>query len=433
LYVVSFLRSKGIDADFIDREACMEKKNNYQDYDIIGFSVTVSNIENTLKTVEAIKRINPRAEIVLGGSYATVNTQALLKIPNIDAVVVGEGEESFYEYVSGVAKDKIKGIYSKIDGVSHFGGERGWIRDLDALPFPALDKVDIKKYNILVAKKLPASTIVTSRGCPYKCIFCYHTLGYEWRPRSPENVVDEIEWQVKVIGVKEINIYDNNFSFDMERAKSICDKIIERKIKVSLQTPNGLRVDRVDEELLRKMRAAGVWSLCLAPETGSLETFRRIGKGFKLEDTEKVVKLAKKIGMSVSLNLIIGFPWETKDDFNKTFNFAYKLNTDFVDIARIFISPGSKLYNMVNDEKKEDVLCDKHYMLTHKDNNDEANRMAVYFHRKFYLNPIRLVRIIIILGLFSPRKIFKVLQAANLFLIIRMRFGLIKKCKVEHR
>jgi radical SAM superfamily enzyme YgiQ (UPF0313 family) len=428
LYVVSSLRSNGINADFLDRNIHPNKEIDFRKYDIVGFSTNVNNIENTLASARIAKKINPHVEIVIGGTFSNLFPEELLKEPYINSVISGEGEESFYEYVSGVDRAKIRGLYYKKNGDVHFAGMRDYIENLDAIPFPALDKIDISKYNILVAKKIPISNIITSRGCPHRCIFCHTHLGKKWRARTPKNVVDEIEWQVKVVGAKEINIFDDNFSHDIDRAKEIFDKIVERKIKVSLQLPNGLRVDRVDRELIEKMHAAGVWLLCLAPETGSHDTFRRINKGFKLEDTEKIIKWSKEIGVSIALSFVVGFPWERESDFLKTAEFAYRLNPDFIDITKATAFPGTVLYQMYESDKQHnDVFKDKAYFLTDGNTSDPAIRSAISCYKKFYINPKKLFRIIFKLELYSPIRLFKLLRTPNVFSILRKRFGLVNK------
>lgn len=424
LYVVSFLESKGIKVDFFDRAVAPTKEIDFSLYDIIGFTVNVSNIENSLRTAMFIKRYNPKTKIVFGGPFASAYPEVLLKERYVDIFVSGEGEEAFYEYVSGIEKDKIKGLYFLIDGKLHFTGTRDWIQDLDALPFPALNKIDVGRYYLFQARKRPISSILTSRGCPYKCTYCYHALGKRWRARSPLNVVNEIEWQVKTLGVREILIYDDNFSFDMDRAKEIFDEIRRREIRVSLQLL-GIRADLIDEEILKKGRDAGVWLIGIAPESGSLNTFRRLNKGFGLEDVEKVVRMAKDLRIATDSFFMAGFPWETEKDIKDTIRFALKLDTDFLTLSRLCIFSGTGLYDASHDNF--DISHDRSYMALSEKSDDIIRKYFMHTYRRFYFSPKKMIRIVMLLQLYSLSKIMFVLR--NLINNYSTKFNLFSMLK----
>lgn len=415
LYIVSFLEAKGISIDYLDKCVDYNKKIDYKRYDIVGFSVNVNNIENSLLTAKMIKSIKPSVDIVFGGPFASAYPQRLLRNDFIDAAIVGEGEETFYEYASGLERNRIKGLYYKESGRISITEPRGWIRDLDNLPFPALNKLNIKKYNVLYARRVPVSCIVTSRGCPCKCTFCFHSLGYEWRARSAKNVVDEIEWQVKTIGVREILIQDDNFSFDIRRAKEICDEIVRRKIRVSMQLGNGIRVDRIDRELLEKMYAAGVWTLCVSPETGSPDILKKLNKGFRLEDVERVFKMAKDIGMVREANFLVGFPWETYEDMKKTVDFSFKLNSDFSYLNKYISMPKTELYTPMDNTENEAILFDESYEANSGDSEDEIIKAFMRLYRKQYFRPRNIIKIIVLLRLYSFSKLFSPQMLRTIF------------------
>lgn len=232
----------------------------------------ISNIENTLKTIQKIKWEYPGKRIIVGGPHVNSNPSFFTEHELIDLVSVGEGEYTMLELMEKMSPLGVRGLYYKDENnKTVFNGERDRIRNLDELPFPDLNLVDYKKYDVIIKQKKYISSIMTTRGCPFSCTFCFHSIGKQWASRSPENVVDEIEYQVKEFGIKEICIFDDNFTMNVERAKKICRLIIDRKIKIILQFTNGIRVDRVDKELLQLLKDAGLWLVAVAPESGMLK------------------------------------------------------------------------------------------------------------------------------------------------------------------
>jgi radical SAM superfamily enzyme YgiQ (UPF0313 family) len=379
-------------------------KINYADYDIIGFSININNISHSLKTAAVVKSASPKTDIVFGGPFASAYPEETIKNSSVDAVVVGEGEETFFEYVSGVAKGSIKGIYYRDGDTVRFTGKRSWIKNLDALPFPALSRINFKKSNMFFSRELPVSNIITSRGCPFQCAFCFHNMGHEWRGRSAENVVDEIEWQVKTLGVKELLIIDDNATFDYARAEKIFDGIVSRNIKVSIQCCNGLRADSLDENLIRKAKAAGVWIISLAPETGNPQTLEKLNKKFRLEDVQRALTIAKRAGLATETFFLIGLPWETQEDLEKTLSFAFELDPDFITLSRFVSFPGLSL---AGAGKPFDLASsnDSSYSGISADNDKTMRKIVASFYWKFYLRPLKIYRTLKLLRWYSLNKL----------------------------
>jgi len=172
-------------------------------------------------------------------------------------------------------------------------------------------------------------------------------MGKKWRPRSARNVVDEIKWQVSELGVKEICVFDDNFSLNKSRAETICDLLIEEKIPVTLQFTNGLRVDCLNKALLFKLRKAGTWLIGLAPETGNPEIMKKIKKGFNHSQIADVRKDCKDIGIKTFGFFMIGFPFETRSDIEDTIEFAKRLNCDIVEFNKVVPYAKTELYDMM--------------------------------------------------------------------------------------
>ncbi len=417
LGIASYLEKNGIWADVIDYNVDNGSKVDLKDYDIIGLTVNMANISTSLEYARYIKTQNSKAKIIVGGPSCISNPKYFTQSKNIDAVCTGEGEEAFLDYImheSFINGKEIPGLYTKTrKGHFVYGGDRKYLSNLDILPFPALNKISLDKYDVPISKRSPISNIMTSRGCPFHCIFCFHSLGYNWRVRSPVNVVDEIEWQVKGLGVREICIQDDNFSLDVNRANQIFDLILKRNIKVKLQFCNGLRVDFVDFELLNKMYQAGVWMIGVAPETGSLKVMKEIKKNMDLEKFKQVVRWCQNIGINTFSYFMIGFPFETKEDFKETAFFTKELNTDFMQLSRVMPLPTTPLYEMaVNDDfrntfnQEQGIFFGIPKLKPPEISDREMARLIKQMHRSFYLNPIRMIRLLRILPLRQLIKLF---------------------------
>jgi len=409
LGMVSYLRSKGFEAKGVDCNIDNLSEDSIIWADVIGFTVTNSNVVNSIETASRIKEKHPEKKIVAGGPYITSYASYFIKKPYFDAIITGEGEITFLDYLKANVKTNVKGLYLMKDGIPFFTGTRERVKDLDIFPFPALGDVDIKKYNCPMKKRKPISSIITSRGCPYGCIFCYHPLGRKWTYRSAKNVVDEIEWQVNKFGVREICVVDDNFTLDIKRAEKICDLIIERGIDIRLQLWGGIRVDRVNEALIKKLKGAGCWMAAIAPETGNPETLKKIKKVSTLDQAIKVRKWLKESKICTYAFFMVGFPWETEEEIKKTIEFAKKLDAEFTQFSRVLPFKGTELYDMIGiKENEDDIMKEKglFYGLNYKVpglSDEKIQKLIKKAYRDIYLNPIKMVKLLRIL---SIRNIF---------------------------
>ncbi|KPK97369.1 MAG: hypothetical protein AMJ95_09455 [Omnitrophica WOR_2 bacterium SM23_72] len=416
LSIAAYLEKNNIPTDVADFTIENRLKKEIKNYDVVGLSLNMANIATSLEMIRHIKRQNPKAKVIVGGPSCISNPLYFTDNEFIDAVCTGEGEEAFLDYImqdSFMDGKEVKGLYTRKNKNFVYGGERQHKNNLDEYPFPALDKVKIHKYNTPIRKRFPVSCVMTSRGCPFHCIFCFHSMGYDWRARSSENVVDEIEWHVKELGVKEICIQDDNFSLDINRAEQIFNLIMKRNIKVKLQFPNGLRVEFIEFDLLNKMFQTGVWLIGIAPETGSPELMKTIKKGMDLEKVAQVVRWCQKIGINTYANFMVGFPTETMQDLQKTSSFIKKLNPDFIQIARVIPIPATPLYEAtVNDEirsqfgQEDGNFFGIPKLVKSEIPKKEVARFIKKIHMTFYLNPVKIFGLMKILSLPRLIKLF---------------------------
>lgn len=335
----------------------------------IGFLFT-PQAKEAHRTAETVKKVNPDIFIMAGGAHATALPESVLSNPNIDCVVIGEGEYTVLELVEKI-KDNQR--WQQTNGIAYKEqnnriiktNPRAPIENLDDLPFPARHLLPMEIY-FKAAKKVKSArsistfgkkwaTIITSRGCPFNCIFCtvHLVMKRGFRARSPENVVAEIEYLIKNYGIEHLDIEDDNLTLKEERAKKILDSIIEKKIDIEWSTPNGIRADAVDEELIEKMKKSGCTRTIVAPESGNQYVVNNIiGKMLDLEKINQVVRWCKKYKLLVEAFFVLGFPGETKEQMYDTIAYAKKLRKIGVDDCAFYIATpfyGTQLYKIAKE------------------------------------------------------------------------------------
>lgn len=294
--------------------------------DAIGATSVTMNFYEAQQILHDIKNYDPAIITMMGGPHVSFTAvETLRQYPEIDLIVIGEGEYTIAE-LTPVLKQKskwhdIRGIAYRHDGEIIITGKRDFIADIDRIPLPARHLLPISRYRAL---GFPVS-IITGRGCPYSCIFCLgrKMVGAKTRRRKSNLVLDEIE---KIIdyGFERINIADDLFTSDKERVKEICVGIKERSLKFKWSA--FARVDTVNQDIFDQMAEAGCDSVSFGVETGNPEMLRRIKKGIRLEQVGSAVKMCQQAGMIAHASFIIGLPGETKDTLQETEKFAKSMD-----------------------------------------------------------------------------------------------------------
>jgi anaerobic magnesium-protoporphyrin IX monomethyl ester cyclase len=312
------------------------------------------------ETASIVKSVNKDVAVVLIGLHPSARPTECLAQSNVDFVVIGEPEMTVLQLVDMLEESEdslenlkeIEGIAFNKNGKIIKTSPRPVIENLDSLPFPARHLLPMKEF-FEAAKKRPISgnlkkpsiRMLTSRGCGHSCIFCsnYIVMGRKWRARSPENVVQEIEQIVRTYGVKQVDFLDDNLTLDKKRMEKICELIIEKKLDIEWCTPNGVRADCLDKELLAKMKKAGCKRILVAPESGVQRVVDQvIKKRQDLKKVEEAVSAARKVGIEVGCFFILGMLGETKEDMKATIAFAHKLRQLGAD--RFYFSYATPLY-----------------------------------------------------------------------------------------
>ncbi len=330
--------------------------------DIVGIANPFTcQVEHAIRVGNIVKDIDSSILTVVGGPHVTaVPVEFLEEAKNIDIAVIGEGEYTMLDiakFFEGTKKiSDVQGIaHRKDDGEITQNSPRPLIKNLDELPYPAYHLVDMEQY--LSPKKIEyrsfqnrAMSMITSRGCPFNCCFCsvHLHMGKMFRAHSVNYVINHIEHVVNKYRVKTIFFEDDNLTFDLKRFEAICDKIIEKAIKFSWETPNGIRADFLTLSLLKKMKKSGCQSVFFSIESGDQYVLDNIiDKSLKLKEVVKVAKMCKDIGLKTAAFYIIGFPGEKKENMLKTVELALRLKREF-DVGMLLHiatpSLGTRLY-----------------------------------------------------------------------------------------
>jgi anaerobic magnesium-protoporphyrin IX monomethyl ester cyclase len=329
--------------------------------DVVGISNPFTcQTQHATKVADIVKEIDREIPTVVGGPHVSaVPEEFMAEARSIDFAVMGEGEYTMLDIVKlteGKMKaEDVKGIAYRKDDKIIVNQPRSFLANLDELPYPAYDLVDMESY--LNPKRIEyrsfkdrSISMITSRGCPFNCVFCavHLHMGKAFRAHSVDYVVNHIKHVVDKYRVKTIFFEDDNMTFDLKRFDAICDRIIKEKIKFKWETPNGIRADYLTLDLLKKMKRSGCQSVFFGVESGDQHVLDDIiSKSLDLNAVMNVAKMCKDIGLSTAAFYIIGFPGEKKEDMLKTVDFALKLKNDY-DVGMLLHiatpSCGTRLY-----------------------------------------------------------------------------------------
>ena len=349
-YVAAYLRANGHAVSIVDGklenigvQEVIERVGKVKP-DIIGLSAYTSEIIHVARLAKSIKQKYPDITVVIGGIHASILPEETLREFSIfDYVIFGEGEITLHELVDTLEKagslGQIKGLGFRKDGIIHLNEKRDWNSALDNLPFPAWDMFP-------EAKIYP---MMTSRGCPFQCIFCTRPYGDNIRERSAENVAAEFKELVNKYRAKNVMFFDETFGVNRKRAIRIADMLAEENNKGQAVLLLQTRVDTVDYELLKRLKMAGCRQIAFGVESGNEKILKLSKKGITLDQAKKAVKAAKELGLITNSFFIIGFPHETKKTAWDTINFARQLNTDYVAIGKMTPYPKTEIARMVKN------------------------------------------------------------------------------------
>ncbi|MEE2829427.1 MAG: radical SAM protein [Myxococcota bacterium] len=418
-YIAAFLRRANHDVAIHDmrhsplsREDFMDRVRAFEPQ-LLGMGLYTVTVPVAEEISSLVKAAFPNCPIVVGGPHPAGAPEESARNPHFDFAAIGEGEQMMLDLVqaleAGDDPADVAGLWFTADPTDPdseliTAPPRGWIDDLDSLPWPARDllpPLDSYKMTMFQYREWPATTIYTSRGCPYSCIFCERReiLGNKFRVHTPAYVVDEIEHLVENYGIREIFFYDDTFTLDRRRVLGICDEILDRGVDISWNIST--HVNTVDRELLHKMRKSGCWQIAYGIETGDPRVMQDIMKGTDVSTVRERIEWTVEAGIEAKGLFMIGHPTDTPESIDRTIEFAralpiasanFKISTPFV---------GTPLRDMAADYGELSADDYRNYMgdpsqavfvtngLTHEYLLGVQRRA---YHR-FYSHPARLVRI----------------------------------------
>lgn len=402
LTLAAVLRDKGYEVIVLDgsvktAEFILSRLKEFNP-EIIGLSCMTFLWPKAKEFAGILKQRFPGSRFILGGVHASLyRKKCLEEAPEIEMLVFGEGEVTAAELLERIRHKKslegLKGVIYREGEKIKENPARELITDLDELPFPARDLIDIHEYTPAFSqyKVKPVTNIYTTRGCPQKCLFCTpDILGNRVRFRSPENVVKEIELLHRDYGIRDIDIWDDNFTIKKSRVLEFCKKLIEKKMNIFWSAQ--ARVDAVDEEMAELMAESGCWKLHFGIESMVQKNLDTLRKGTKVEQIYKAIKAVKKYGIEAEASFIFGIPGETYEDGLVT---VKRMKTLDIDYARcFFLTPvGGDLEKDV--EKYGTVLTwDRSKYQYHKPvfvpyslTEEELEKLVLLAYKGFYFNP----------------------------------------------
>ncbi|MFA5797271.1 MAG: radical SAM protein [Candidatus Woesearchaeota archaeon] len=349
-YIAEALRQHHIEYDVIDMNLGYELKDvikKIEDYkpDLIGLQILSLRYNYAYRIIKTLKERFPEIKIVAGGGHISLFREKVLKeCPQIDYGVVLEGDQTIVDLCKAENIADVKGLLYHNKNNVVYTGDRGFITDLDNIPFPTYEKFELSKYPEFLIH------VVSSRGCPYGCGFCpvEKSIGRRFRVRSAKNVVDELEYWSKQ-GINNFGFVDDNFSFYKERVIEICDEIEKRNLKLRMILGNGIRADKADYNLLKRMKEVGFYSICFGVESANNHVLKNMGKAESIECVEEAIKNAVELGYIVGLFYVIGYPGETLKDLENSFKLALKYPIGYANFYNLMPFPETPLYKYLSE------------------------------------------------------------------------------------
>ncbi len=391
------------------KEKLFELKPN-----VLGISIKTGEYASSgFLAAKIAKEIDPSIKTIIGGVYATTESNSVILNEYIDYCVIGEGEYILMElcdFLSGKGDFPKKGLAYKDNGIIKIQQRADLIMDLDKLPYPAYHKIDFLKYANRIQREtadapreMPYARIITSRGCPYNCCFCQvgSIFGKRTRLRSVQNIIGEIDWLINKYGIKSILFDDDNLIYDTERAKELFRQMIKRKYNLKWNA-GSLALYRVDDEIIKLMDESGCVYANVAVESGSQRVLTDIiHKPLELKKGREMIEKLKNSRIRICANFVFGFPGETWEEIRQTIKFAEDIDVDYVKLFIATPLPNTQLYTLAKEGGylRKDYDPDKHlwtdgWIETEEFTANDLKILRAYeWERINFINPQKMQRI----------------------------------------
>jgi anaerobic magnesium-protoporphyrin IX monomethyl ester cyclase len=406
MYVAAALEKAGFEVQMLDnyliKKPAEEVKQLALQFNphMVGITCGSATYQRCIETTKAIKQVLPNCKVVVGGWHSSYMPDSLLAKPEIDYVVMGEGEKA----ITQLAQQLVIGNKA---GVTHIAGlgfrHKGiiiknpprLIENMDEIPYPARHLLPLELYDrtIEFLNAKPADVMSITRGCVFNCGFCEtrKLWGNVCRGFSPKRVIGEIQNLRENYGTKGIYFINDNFTLRNKETVELCNLMI--KDRLNLEWVCDTRVDLINQELLALMSKAGCKTIWFGVESGSKKILQRIGRNTTPQQTEKAFKLCKKNGIKVACSFMLGLPEETLSDMEVTLNFAKKLDPDWCQFNTFIAYPDSRLYNELLESGSYTKL-DEFLLSVKTDEYDYNSLLSVQkrFFKDFHMAPKQIIK-----------------------------------------
>ncbi|MHA1679646.1 MAG: B12-binding domain-containing radical SAM protein [Promethearchaeota archaeon] len=404
-YVAAMVEREGYPLRYLDMFALDMDYSNFKEYladfhpDCVGITTDIASHVPAKKIAKIIKELYPECLVILGGVNIGLYYRAIMEYPHFDIGVINEGEHTILELLSIIENkgsfEKVRGIAFKKGGEIILTPERDIIQDLDSIPFPARHLMPNEKYVSNTSKSKKITTMITSRGCPFNCLYCIQPLPY--RRRSIKNVVDEMEHIKNDLGIGEIMLVDSTFSVNIDHAIGICKEICRRKLDIIWEAST--RVDRVSLKLLLWMKKAGCVRIQYGVESGDPGVLKILRKRINLKQVRDAVKWSKQAQLEILINYMIGCPGDTLETINKTIDLSIELDSDFAVFTITTVGPGTDMLPLAinqgllkGDEFEKFITGElrdipRVVFETQEYDRNALSKMLKKAYRKFYIRP----------------------------------------------
>ncbi len=380
-------------------------------FDLVGLKCLSTDLFTVLQYCKAIKKHSPDTVTVLGGPHPSALPEQTMQFREVDYVIRGEGETGFSSLVRKLDHHQgriplremieIPNLVYRDDTQNILFSPMAFTRDLDAIGFPAWHLFDMEGYPELPGSGGRFLPITTTRGCPSQCVFCCSNTvhGKAVRTRSPEHVIEEIQWLIRNYKIQKVSIFDNNFTFHKDHALKFCELYRKNRIPLPFDIPQGVRIDKIDLELLKALEAAGCTYIGVGIESGSQKTLDRVRKGTTISGIKEKIRMIKQsTRIQVVGFFIIGFPHETEADVLDTVNFALQLHLDYATFTIFTPFPGTVLfqemvregYFSVDHFNWEDLLLDRAAFQHRHIRHSRLKMLQRMAYIKFYFRPSKM-------------------------------------------
>ena len=374
---------------------------------VVGITSTTFNWPVVAELARQVRGALPKLQIWVGGPQLSLFPDECLASTEgaVDLAVVGEGDETLVELLRRLeVGDELAGTPGAItrgaDGELVRGPPAPVIKDLDSLPLPAIDLLPMRNYRAL-SLPVPFVSMVTSRGCPFRCRYCSQVyVGGVYREHGAERVLEEVKRAVQLYDAKEIIFFDETFTMSRERILAVCQGILDAGIKVRWNVRT--RMDRLDDELLAAMKAAGCWSIHVGIESGSPRVQKLMNKRLKLERLPPVLAAARRLGMETRGYFMLGYPGETRAEMEETIRLSLELPLDWASFTITQPMAGTDIFHDALDQGLFDedywrnytlgtVTEPPGYFVSEEASAADLEALLRSAYRRFYLRPRQLL------------------------------------------